>query len=156
MSLSDIIHERVVKMKVRSQSKAHAIEELVDLVIESGDLPMSLRAHAIETIAEREKIIGTGMENGVALPHGSTDRVDTIIGALGIAPAGVNFDSIDGEPATIIVLLLIPRKSFQEHIRAMAAIARVMNEEANRKAFLAAKTPAEIIQLIEKIEGHGG
>ncbi len=156
MSLSDIIHESVVKMKVRSQSKVHAIEELVDLIIEAGDLPMSLRAHAIETIAEREKIIGTGMENGVALPHGSTDRIDSIIGALGIAPAGVNFDSTDGEPASIIVLLLIPRKSFQEHIRAMAAIARVMNEENNRKALLAAKNPAEVIRLIEQIEGHIG
>ena len=156
MLLSDIIHDRVVKIGVRAQSKALVIEELVDLVIEAGDLPMSLRAHALETVAEREKIIGTGMEHGVALPHGSTDRVDSIIGALGIAPAGVNFDSIDGEPATIIVLLLIPRKSFQEHIRAMAAIARVMREEANRKALLAAKTPAEIIQLIEEIEERNG
>lgn len=156
MLLSDLLHERVVKMNVRSQSKAHAIEELVDLIIEAGDLPMSLRAHAIDTIAEREKIIGTGMENGVALPHGSTDRVDSIIGAIGIAPAGVNFDSIDGEPASIIVLLLIPRKSFQEHIRAMAAIARVMREEGNRKALLAARTPAEIIRIIEKIEDRDG
>ncbi len=156
MLLSDLLHERVVKMNVRSQTKAHAIEELVDLIIEAGDLPMSLRAHAIETIAEREKIIGTGMEHGVALPHGSTDRVDSIIGALGIAPAGVNFDSIDGEPANIIVLLLIPRKSFQEHIRAMAAIARVMREEVNRKALLAAKTPAEITRIIEEIEERNG
>ncbi len=156
MLLSDLLHERVVKMNVRSQSKAHAIEELVDLIIEAGDLPMSLRAHAIDTIAEREKIIGTGMENGVALPHGSTDRVDSIIGAIGIAPACVNFDSIDGEPASIIVLLLIPRKSFQEHIRAMAAIARVMREEGNRKALLAARTPAEIIRIIEKIEDRDG
>ena len=156
MLLSDIIHDRVVKIGVRAQSKALVIEELVDLVIEAGDLPMSLRAHALETVAEREKIIGTGMEHGVALPHGSTDRVDSIIGALGIAPAGVNFDSIDGEPATIIVLLLIPRKSFQEHIRAMAAIARVMREEANRKALLAAKSPAEIIRLIEEIEERNG
>jgi len=156
MLLSDLLHERVVKMNERSQTKAHAIEELVDLIIEAGDLPMSLRAHAIETIAEREKIIGTGMEHGVALPHGSTDRVDSIIGALGIAPAGVNFDSIDGEPANIIVLLLIPRKSFQEHIRAMAAIARVMREEVNRKALLAAKTPAEITRIIEEIEERNG
>jgi mannitol/fructose-specific phosphotransferase system IIA component (Ntr-type) len=82
--------------------------------------------------------------------------VDSIIGALGIAPAGVNFDSIDGEPATIIVLLLIPRKSFQEHIRAMAAIARVMREEANRTALLAAQSPAEITRIIEEIEERNG
>jgi PTS system nitrogen regulatory IIA component len=156
MLLSDLLHERVVKLNVRSQTKERAIEELIDLIIEAGDLPMSLRAHAIETIHEREKIIGTGMEHGVALPHGSTDRIDSIIGALGIAPAGVNFDSIDGEPATIIVLLLIPRKSFQEHIRAMAAIARVMREEANRTALLAAQSPAEITRIIEEIEERNG
>ncbi len=154
MPLSDILHNRVIKMEVRSRRKAHAVEELVDLLIEAGDLPMSLRTHALQIIAEREKIIGTGMNHGVAIPHGSTDRIDSIIGALGISREGVDFESSDGEPARIIMLLLIPRRSFQEHLRAMAATAKLMRQEQVRNDIINADTPGGVLEIIEKAEAE--
>jgi mannitol/fructose-specific phosphotransferase system IIA component (Ntr-type) len=152
MLLSNILHERVIKIDIRSIRKAQAVEELLDLLIEAGELPMGLRNHAIQTIAEREKIIGTGLDFGVALPHGSTDRINSIIAALGISHEGVDFESRDGQPAKIIVLMLIPRKSFQEHLRAMAATARVMRLEEVREAILRAETAGEVLNIIEQAE----
>jgi len=152
MLLSNILHERVIKTNLRSNRKAQVVEELLDLIIEAGELPMGLRNHAIQTIAEREKIIGTGLDFGVALPHGSTDRINSIIAALGISQEGVDFESRDGDPAKIIVLMLIPRKSFQEHLRAMAAFARVMRQDDVREAILRAETAGEVLNIIEQAE----
>jgi len=154
MLLSNILHERVIKIDLRSTRKAQVVEELLDLLIEAGELPMGLRNHAIQTIAEREKIIGTGLDFGVALPHGSTDRINSIIAALGISHEGVDFESRDGDPAKIIVLMLIPRKSFQEHLRAMAATARVMRQEEVREAILHADTAGEVLDIIEQAESQ--
>lgn len=152
MLLSNILHQRVIKLNLRANTKNHVVEELVDLLIEAGDLPMSLRNHAIQIIAEREKIIGTGMDDGVALPHGSTDRVDSIIAALGISQSGVDFESRDGEPARIIILLLIPRKNFQEHLQAMAATARVMRCAEVRHSILRAGSVDNVLDIIEEAE----
>lgn len=152
MLLSNILHQRVIKLNLRASCKNHVVEELVDLLIEAGELPLALRSHAIQTISEREKIIGTGMDEGVALPHGSTDRIDSIIAALGISREGVDFESRDGEPAKIIVLMLIPRKCFQEHLRAMAATARIMRLEKVRQSLLKAESVGEVLDIIERAE----
>lgn len=152
MLLSNILHQRVIKLNLRASCKNHVVEELVDLLIEAGELPLALRSHAIQTISEREKIIGTGMDEGVALPHGSTDRIDSIIAALGISREGVDFESRDGEPAKIIVLMLIPRKCFQEHLRAMAATARIMRLEKVRQSLLKAESVGEVLDIIERTE----
>ena len=95
------------------------------------------------------------MDFGVAIPHGSSDRVPSLVGALGISHSGVDFQSRDGGPAHIIVLLLIPRQSFQEHIQAMAATAKVMRQDEVRGAILDARTPKELMRIIEEAEISG-
>ncbi len=152
MLLSNILHQRVIKPNMRAMNKTQAMDELVDLLIEAGEVPLSLRNHAIQTINDREKLVGTGMENGVALPHGSSDRIQSIVCALGISREGVDWESRDGELARIIVLLLIPRRSYQEHLRAMTATARVMRQKDVRQALLQADAVDAILAIIEEAE----
>lgn len=152
MFLSEILHDRSIKLQVRANTKAGAIEELVDVLIEAGDIPMVQRNHVFEIIAEREKSISTGVGYGVALPHGATDRLDDIVGALGISKHGIDFGCHDGIPASIIVLMVIPRRSFQEHILTMASVARLMSRKAFRDALMQVPSPQAALALIESEE----
>lgn len=73
MLLSEMLHARVVKTHLEAENKYEAIEELVDLLIEAHEIPLSLRDHVVEVITERERSMSTGMEHGIALPHGSSE-----------------------------------------------------------------------------------
>ncbi|MBM3288950.1 MAG: PTS sugar transporter subunit IIA, partial [Candidatus Hydrogenedentes bacterium] len=113
MRLGDLLHEKTIKLDLASSTKHGAIEELIDALIDAHEIPLSMRAHALEIVTEREKEASTGLEYGVAAPHGLSDRIDDIIVALGVCKAGIPFESLDGISARIIVLILFPRRSFQ-------------------------------------------
>mgnify|MGYP006303243951 CR=1 FL=1 len=152
MLLSEILHSKVVTTDLQAETKYEAIEELVDLLVEAHEIPLSLREHIVEGIFERERSMSTGMEKGIALPHGSSDRIEDIIGALGISQHDIPFESIDGKPARLVILLVLPRQNFQGHVRTLAGIAHVLSNDVLREALIAAPTPEEVIELIEEEE----
>ena len=63
-----------------------------------------------EALVIRERSMTTGMENGIAIPHAAVDGIEEVIALMAIAPDGVPFETLDGEPARIIVELVIPRE----------------------------------------------
>jgi mannitol/fructose-specific phosphotransferase system IIA component (Ntr-type) len=152
MLLGELLHSGVVKIGLEATNKTEVIEELVDLLVEGHEITLAMRNHVIETVMEREKTMSTGMENGIALPHGSTDRVDDIVAALGIAPQGVPFESLDGQPARIIILLIMPKNKFQAHVRTLAGIAHLVGNETMRSLLLRSENPEDMLELIEKEE----
>lgn len=152
MLLSEILHERVVKTDLEAENKYEAIEELIDLLVEAHEIPLSLRDHIVEVVTERERSMSTGMELGIALPHGSSERVDEIIGALGVSQHDIPFESLDGRPARLVILLILPRKDFQGHVRTLAGIAHIMSNDALREALIAARDVDTVLRLIEEEE----
>ena len=79
MLLGEILHKDVIKIELDAETKNEAIEELVDLLVEAHEVPLSLRDHIVDMVMTRERSMSTGMEHGIALPHGASDRVDDII-----------------------------------------------------------------------------
>jgi mannitol/fructose-specific phosphotransferase system IIA component (Ntr-type) len=152
MLLGEILHDGVVKIGLEAENKFEAIEELVDVLIESHEIPISKRDHIVECVVQREKSMSTGMEHGVALPHGSSDRVNDIVGVLGIAPKGIAFESLDGLPAKIVILLILPRQKFQAHVRTLAGIAHLMSNPEFRDALVATESVDSVLDLIEHEE----
>ncbi|MBN2309801.1 MAG: PTS sugar transporter subunit IIA [Candidatus Hydrogenedentes bacterium] len=152
MLLGEILREGLVKTQLEAQTKTEAIEELVDLLADAHEIPLSLRDHVVGAVMERERSMSTGMEHGVALPHGSSSQIDDIVGALGIAPHGIPFESLDGQPAQLIILLVLPKERFQAHVRTLAGIAHLLGNGEFRKALLAAPDADAVLQLIEREE----
>jgi mannitol/fructose-specific phosphotransferase system IIA component (Ntr-type) len=99
----------------------------------------------LEQVLTRERSMSTGMERGIAIPHAAVDQVDRVVACMGIVsrPAGLAFESIDGQPARLIVLLVIPRSQKLLHIRTLADVARVLGIDSIRDALTAATTPAQ-------------
>jgi len=152
MKLSDLVSERRVVVRMQATTKWEAIEELVSVLRASGEVPEAASSASLEAVLARERQISTGMEHGIAIPHGAVEGVDRIFGAIGTSPRGIPFDSIDGEPARIVVLLLIPAREFQVHLTALAGIARLFNREGLRAAIVASENAGEAHRLLVREE----
>ncbi len=156
MLLGEIVHPGVIKLNLEAENKYEAIEELVDLLVDAHEVPLSLRNHLVESVVEREKSMSTGMDHGVALPHASSEKVDEIIGALGVAPEGIPFETLDGQPARLIILLIMPRRNFQGHVRTLAGIAHLLANPGFRESVINAPDVKTILRLIENAEQKEG
>jgi len=98
-----------------------------------------------DAVLARERSMSTGMEHGIAIPHAAVDGVEDVVACLGIVrrEEGLAFDSIDGQPTRLVVLLVIPRPKKLLHIRTLADIARVLGRDSVREALVAATSPTE-------------
>lgn len=152
MRLGELLYPGVIKVNLGAEDKFEAIDELVDLLVEAHEIPLSQRDLMAETVKEREREASTGMEHGIALPHGYTERYDDVIAAMGISPQGIPFDTLDGLAAKIIVLLVLPRRSFQGNVKTIAGIAHLMQSATLREALKRAKDPAAALRAIKEEE----
>ena len=152
MLLGEILHSGLIKLNLDAQTKEEAIEELVDLLVEAGKAPEDLRQHLLDVVMEREQTMSTGMDHGIALPHASSDKVDQIMGALGSAPEGIPFDTLDGEPARLVILLILPRHNFQGHVRTLAGIAHLLSNPGFRESIITAPDAKTVLDIVEKAE----
>jgi PTS system fructose-specific IIA component len=152
MKLGDLLKEGQILTGFESRDKWEAITKMVDLLIAQNRLKAEHRDAVYGALAAREKVASTGMEHGVAIPHASVDGVEDALAALAMSPAGIPFQSADGQPARIIILLIIPRKSVQKHIRTLAGVARLLQYEEMRDALTNARSPREALQVIREEE----
>jgi len=152
MLLSEIIQPDLIKIGLEAHSKWEAIEELIDLLINAHELRMVDRAEVTEAVMNRERSLSTGLEHGLAVPHGAVSCVHDILVSLGISRAGVPFESVDGQPARLVVLLVIPQGSFQRHVRTLATIARLASDRALRERVYNAQRPEEVMEAIAELE----
>jgi mannitol/fructose-specific phosphotransferase system IIA component (Ntr-type) len=152
MLLTEIIQPDLIKIDLEADSKWEAIEELIDLLIAAHELRMTDRAEVTEAVMNRERSLSTGLEHGLAVPHASVGCVHDIIGSLGTSRKGIPFQSIDGQPARLVVLLVIPQGSFQRHVRTLASIARLGSDRGLRERVYNAQTPEEVLQAMAELE----
>ena len=132
--------------------KWEAIEELVDHLISAHELRLTNRQEVIDSLFARERSLSTGLEHGLAVPHGSVDSVSDVLAAIGISKRGIPFESLDGKPARLIVLLVIPKGAFQRHVRTLAGIARLALNQELRERILNADSEQEVMDVIFDLE----
>ena len=153
MRLSELIRDDLVKVGMEADDKWEAIEELVDLLISTHELSLTDRNDVVEAVSERERSLSTGLEHGIAVPSGEVDCVDDVVAALGTSQAGVPFESLDGKPARLIVLIVIPKGSFQRHVRTLTGIAHLGADAGLRERICQASSADEIMAVIRDADG---
>ena len=150
MKLSEIVDLRGVKVGLEAEEKEEVFEELVDLLMRSGGLKD--RQGALEAIHVREALGSTGIGEGVAIPHGKSETVERLVAALGVSAEGIEFDSLDGEPAYAIFLLLAQADNPGPHIQALSCIAQLVRIPGFIRRLREAATPEEIMDMIHREE----
>jgi PTS system nitrogen regulatory IIA component len=146
MNPKRVLTKELVKLALESESKDAVILEIIDLLVAAGKI--TDQAAAVKAVMERERKMSTGLQNGIAIPHGKTDSVDGLIAAMGLSRKGIPFDSLDGSPAQIILLTLSPATRTGPHIQFLAEISRALHDPVMREKALAATTPEELISLV--------
>ena len=148
MAIIDLIATNVIRVPVKSKTKTEVIRELIDVLDKTGKL--SDAESTFKAVIARENMGSTGLEKGIAVPHAKTEKVKSLTLAIGIAPDGVDFDSLDGEPSKLFFLLLAQPSQSGPHIEALAEIARITRSQSFCRLLLNAKTPEEVVELFKE------
>ncbi|MFC1603920.1 PTS sugar transporter subunit IIA [Planctomycetota bacterium] len=150
MVLTQILQPDCIKVPVENRDKEVVITELVDLLDTKGLLLD--RDEALEAVITRERTQSTGTGAGIAIPHGKCNAVKELVMAIGIAHEPIEFNSIDGKPVTILILLVSPADQTGPHIQALATISRLMLNVEFRQQLEKVTSSDEVYGLLENQE----
>lgn len=134
MNPARILTKQTVVLELKGDQKQAVIEELLDVLVAAGLI--GDRTAALKVILERERKMSTGLQNGIAIPHGKSDTVEHLVAAVGVKKQGLAFESLDGQPARIIVLTLSPLSRSGPHIQFLADISKQLGDPAVRQRIL--------------------
>ena len=150
MLLTQIVQPSCMRVPLQSRDKKAAISELIDLLDSSG-LLMD-KAAVSQAVFAREQTRSTGIGSGIAIPHGKCNAVKELVMAIGIAHSPIDFDSIDGHPVSIVILLVSPNTQTGQHIQALATISRLMLDEQFKEALEKSSDATEAYTLLQNKE----
>ncbi len=154
MRLTELVNLQAINTRLRARTKRDAIAELVELLEKAHGIDS--HGEVLDRVLRREAMMSTGIGNGIAIPHGKAKLVDRMVAACGVSPEGIEFESADGEPATLFILLVAPESGGALHVKVLANISRLLKEESVRQslrdasgpdAFLAALRTAEAVHI---------
>ncbi len=139
-----------VECALGGKTKDEVLAELVDLFISSGQVPAPERERVFQLFLDRENDLSTGMEAGIAFPHGRTDLVEKMITVAGVTVEGVEFGSLDGQPSRIFIATLIPASQPEPYLKMMAILSRFLSRPENRERILACRTNRELYEILRE------
>ena len=142
---SGLVEPSCVRLRLAAADREGALRELVGLLAAAGKL--SDPELALADVLAREKIGSTGLERGIAFPHGRSEAAAQPVVALGLSREGIDFGASDGLPARVIALLISPRGSEGPHLRLMAALASALSREDSLAALLGARDEEEAASI---------
>lgn len=150
MKIKDFLCRQGVTAELKATSKKEVIKELVDLLVDAGAVEKNIRGKLVDVLMARESLGSTAIGQGIAIPHGKCESVTKLTAALGVSKGGVNFDSLDGEPAHIFFLLIAPIDSAGPHLKALARISRLLKDKYYRDNLKNAKDADDILSLLSQ------
>ena len=152
MKIGDFLCTKATTIDLKSTNKKDIIQELVGILVDVGEIDKKNKPKLTETLLAREALGSTAIGQGVAIPHGKCEFVTKLVAALGISKKGVDFDSLDGEPAYIFFLLVAPIDSAGPHLKALARISHILKDRYFREHLRQAKDEKIILKLISQAD----
>ena len=146
--IDQLMPTELITLEEPPTGKRATIEYLLDLVAESGRV--TDREAALSALMEREEETTTGVGKGIAIPHAQTSAVEESSVAFCRSSAGLDFDSMDGQPAHLIFMILVPEGGTDEHLGILASLSRSLMHEEVRDDLSEADTPAEVQAVMEE------
>ncbi len=150
MKISETLKLSLIRTHLESSSKSGLFEEMVQMLVDQGLLCDS--AAALLSLHEREAKMTTGIANGLALPHGKIREARGLLMALGVSKKGIEYESLDGEPVHVVILVLAEIGNPGPHIEALAEISRLFALPGFLGKIREAQSSREILDLIQHEE----
>ncbi|MCU0665595.1 MAG: PTS sugar transporter subunit IIA [Candidatus Omnitrophica bacterium] len=150
MKIMDFLAQGAIIPEIKSTKKQDIISELVNSLINAGEVDKKDASKIFEALMARESLGSTAIGQGVAIPHAKSENVTKLVAAFGLSKKGVDFDSLDGEPAYIFFLLLAPQDSAGPHLKALARISRLLKDKYFRDSLRVCETQEAIVKIISQ------
>ncbi|MBC7769272.1 MAG: PTS sugar transporter subunit IIA [Phycisphaerales bacterium] len=142
--LSDLVAAEAILPRLLATSRRQAIQTLCDALARAASVDART---AFDAVLIRERLSGTGMGDGVAVPHASVAGLARPIGAFARLEPAQDFDALDGRPADLVFLLLSPLDRGADHLKAFARISRFMRRAEIREKLRGARGAEELHAL---------
>ena len=137
----------------QAANRDDAIRELVGSLYRAGILAETDQADIVRAILRREQLGTTGIGRNIAIPHSRHGAVTQLTGTLAVSGPGIGFDSVDGEPVHVMILLISPPDRPGEHLRSLENVVTTMRDERLVKAIRDAKTADDIWRILNDPPG---
>lgn len=154
MKLSELITRDLVELPLVANDKWQALSVLAQVPVRAGRYPAALQPLVEQALVARERSMTTGMEHGIAIPHAAIDGIDDLIAVLGLSPAGVPFETLDGAPARIVIGLIIPRSKKLAHIKTLAEIAKLLSRAEVRERLLRCADADAVVAALQDLQAQ--
>jgi PTS system nitrogen regulatory IIA component len=152
MRMSDFVVRDAIIPDLAAVNKEGVIREMAASLRAAGCFREADQEDVVRAILKRELLGSTGIGRGVAIPHTKHNGVERLIGTVAVSPNGVSFESLDGEPVQVFVLLISPQDRPGDHLRALENVSRCLRDDNFVKALRAATTRDQIWSLLEKYD----
>jgi fructose PTS system EIIBC or EIIC component len=144
-SVTDYTKADYIKV-LESSDKFKAIEELAMVFKDTGvcgDIESLIRA-----LREREEIMSTGIGFGIAIPHAKINTIQEMAFAIGISKAGIDFDSMDGEPVHLVILVAAGEKQHKEYLRLLSNIMSIIKKDTVKDSIINSGSNEDVLNIL--------
>lgn len=148
MKITDLINENSITLDLKGVNKNEVIRELCELHYKNNNIS-DLDGY-MKDILKRETQSSTGLEEGIAIPHAKSKYVINPSLVLGISKNGIDYESLDDEPSNLFFMIAAPENASDSHIETLSKLTTFLIDDDFKDSILNAKTPKEIISLINK------
>lgn len=153
MRMSHFVVRDAIQPALAATTREGVIRELVQNLHTAGQFSNTDLEDVVKAVLRREQLGSTGIGRGIAIPHSRHPSVGNLIGTLGLAPSGIPFDAVDGEPVNVFVLLISPQDQPGNHLRALENVVQTFRDDAFLAALRQAKSREEVWALIDGPRG---
>ena len=152
MKITEILKRDTIIMDLTASVKEAVIDELVEKLDKAGGL--NSRSEFKDAILQREMQSTTGIGEGIAIPHAKTKAVKQPAICFGRSVSGVNYESLDGQPAHLFFMIAASEGANHMHLETLSRLSTLLMDEKFRKQLLEATSKEEILRLFNEKENE--
>ncbi len=154
MKIRDLLDKRAISLTAAPKTKSEALDMAIDLMVKSEKI--SDKEAYRKQVYAREEESTTGIGEGIAIPHGKCDAVKAPGLAAMVIKDGVDFQSLDGEPAELLFLIAAPNTKDNIHLDVLSKLSMLLMDEEFSANLKNAKSVDEFLDIIDKAEAETG
>ena len=150
MRITDLLDKRSISLTGAPKTKSEALDQIIDLMMESGKIS-DREAYRAQVYA-REEESTTGIGEGIAIPHGKCDAVKEPGLAAMVIKDGVDFDALDEAPVTLMFLIAAPNTEDNVHLDVLSKLSVLMMDENFADSLRNASSVEEFLNIIDRAD----
>jgi nitrogen PTS system EIIA component len=154
MRMTDFVIRDAIIPELTAATKESVIREMVGSLAAAGFFKGTEPEDIVKAVLKRELLGSTGIGRGVAIPHTKHSSVEKLVGTVALSRPGVSFDSLDGEPVHVFVLLISPQDRPGDHLRALENVSRSLRDDGFVRSLRQATSREAIWDLLGELDHH--